>query len=153
MRSSSGSATRHVRAEPAALELAWRPSRWLSAALVLLGLLAAASLIASDLPAWTAWTCAPACVAWGIAAAMRASRAPPERIGLARGPATCDGSPAAGLRVQWRGPLAFAAWRDARGRQQCRAWWPDVLPPGRRRELRLAANGDDHATRPRSMAG
>jgi hypothetical protein len=152
MRSSSGSATRHGRAE-AALELAWRPSRWLSAALVLLGFLAAGSLIASDLPAWVAWSGAPACVAWGLASAARASRAAPQRIGLARGQATCDGLPADGLRVDWRGPLAFAAWRDARGRRQCRAWWPDVLPTGRRRELRLAATGDDHATRPRSMAG
>jgi toxin CptA len=153
MRSSSGSATRHDRAEAAALELRWRPSRWLPAALALLGWLAAASLIASDLPAWMAWAGAPACVAWGLAVSVRAARAAPERIGLDQGRATCDGVPADGFRVDWRGPLAFAAWRDARGRRQCRAWWPDVLPPGRRRELRLAANGDDHATRPRSVAG
>ena len=32
-----------------------------------------------------------------------------------RGQATCDGMPMPGLRVSWRGPLAFVAWRGGDG--------------------------------------
>ena len=43
------------------------------------------------------------------------------------------------LDVEWRGALAFLRWRDAAGRTQRRGFWPDTLPAGKRRELRLAA--------------
>ncbi|GAB3733766.1 hypothetical protein GCM10028862_16370 [Luteimonas pelagia] len=153
MRSSKGSGTRPARSEPGTSTFACRPSRGFALALALLGLLAAASLHASDLPSWFAMAASPLAIGWGLLAAARSMRAPPDRITPDRVPRSGDGDPIDRLRIAWRGPLAFAAWRDPRGRRQCRAWWPDVLSPGRRRELRLACGGDEPTTRPRSMAG
>ena len=51
-----------------------------------------------------------------------------------------DGVAVAQPRLQWRGPLAVLSWRDAGGHSRYRSWWPDTLPPARRRELRLAAD-------------
>src|SRR5690606_11489051 len=45
-----------------------------------------------------------------------------------------------GMQLHWRGPLAFMLFEDADGRRQRLAWWPDTLPPPRRRELRLPAD-------------
>ena len=44
-------------------------------------------------------------------------------------------------RVQVRGGLAWVRARDAAGRRRAWAWWPDTLPPGGLRKLRLAARG------------
>jgi len=54
-------------------------------------------------------------------------------------PACVDGRPVAKLQVEWRGPLAWVSWQRGPRRRQCLMFWPDTLPPARRRELRLAA--------------
>ena len=59
---------------------------------------------------------------------------------------------AADVQLQWRGPLAFMAWRDPAGRRMRLAWWPDTLPSRWRRELRLAADRACTARRRPSVA-
>jgi toxin CptA len=68
------------------------------------------------------------------------------------GQATVDGQIVDGLRVDWRGPLAFVAWRDAEGRVVRRSLWPDTLSAARRRELRLAVRPGGDGQSPPSMA-
>ena len=119
----------------------WRPSRWLLAALILLPVLAACALHASGMPRMLAWPLG-ALVLWhGL---VRARRCWCTAAGLvvidAQRRVLVDGEQVAQPRLQWRGPLAVLAWRDGRGRLQRRSWWPDTLPPARRRELRLAAD-------------
>ena len=63
-----------------------------------------------------------------------------------------DGEPMHEAHLQWRGPLAFLAWRDAAGRHGHLAWWPDTLDTGARRELRLAAEGLAVSARGAAMA-
>ncbi|MDQ3617279.1 MAG: hypothetical protein M3374_00895, partial [Pseudomonadota bacterium] len=57
-----------------------------------------------------------------------------------------------GFEVHWRGPLAFARWRDSQGARQWLVWWPDTLPAGPRRELRLAVSTGASSRHVTSMA-
>jgi plasmid maintenance system antidote protein VapI len=75
----------------------------------------------------------------------------PSRLLAARA-AYLDGVPVEQVEVQWRGPLAFVSWKGRDGRRQRLSWWPDTLPPARRRELRLAANATDTAPHRSAMA-
>lgn len=125
--------------------LEWRPSRLLAAWLLVMGVLAAIAVLASDMPRGAAWLIALAALlhAWQLAARER-GRAPVAldwdgRAGVVR----IDGVAVDGARLRWRGPLAFLSWRDAHGRTRHLAWWPDTLPAACRRELRLAAGGGD----------
>ncbi|MDG2524380.1 hypothetical protein P6166_03285 [Stenotrophomonas sp. HITSZ_GD] len=54
-------------------------------------------------------------------------------------PARVDGLPVEALRVEWLGPLVRVSWRRGPRPRQGLLFWPDTLPPARRRELRLAA--------------
>jgi len=122
-------------------------------ALCLLAALAAVSLMASDLPRPVAWLSAAAVFAAGLYRASRESRQRPCAIVIAAdGRTTVDGHPVEGLDVQWRGSLAFLRWRDASGRMQRRSFWPDTLPAGKRRELRLAAPPRPGTPEPSGMA-
>ncbi|HEY1138186.1 MAG TPA: hypothetical protein VGE64_11970 [Xanthomonadaceae bacterium] len=129
MRSSNASA-------PCRIE--WRPSRWLTAALWSLALLAPLSLWASGLPGPMAWPLA-LCAAGGAAwSALRHRRAAPLSILVpADGEVTVAGQAVEGFEVIWRGALAFLSWRDRAGRTRRLALWPDMLAPATRRELRL----------------
>ena len=150
-RSSNASAS----PEQACCRLGWRPSRWLGAMLWSLALLAPFSLLASDLPRAWAWPLALAAAAWAIFDARR-QRAIPARLLLiptGRGAPTCDGERMHGLQLRWRGPLAFLHWRDARGRRRRASFWPDTLPAGTRRELKLALQRREAASGAASMAG
>ncbi|MGJ4802161.1 hypothetical protein [Luteimonas sp. SDU82] len=119
----------------------------------MLGLLAAASLLLSDLPGGVAWPAAVSACACGLWLWRRECQRPALVFVFCPGAAPrVDDQPAAGFALQWRGPLAFASWRDARGRRHHRAWWPDTLPPASRRELRLAAPVSRHARGGASMA-
>ena len=72
--------------------------------------------------------------------ARRYLRAPVRAIAWPMdGNPTIDGARMEGVRLHWRGPLAFLRYRDAAGRDHRLAWWPDTLQGGQRRELRLAA--------------
>ena len=142
------------RAAPAvAARIAWRPSRWIAWMLPLLGVLAAVSLLASDLPALLARPAAVLACLHGAWLWRRERRRAPGMFEFRRGAGPLvDGEPALVFGLQWRGPLAFASWRDARGRRRHRAWWPDTLPPPLRRELRLAAPAGPAARDEASMA-
>ena len=118
--------------------LEWRPSAWLAAALATLGVLAASALVASDLPPGIALPLAAVACGYGGWLARRELRRPSRQwVVPAVGEPSLDGEAMAGVEVRWRGPMAFLAWRDPRGRQRRLHWWPDTLPRARRRELRL----------------
>lgn len=121
--------------------LEWRPSVLLQGAVILLGALGAAGVLASEMPRGAAWLLAAAAVMHGLRLAARErSRATVSvdwdgHAGLVR----IDGRVVDHPALQWRGPFASLSWRDAQGRTRRLAWWPDTLPRAMRRELRLAA--------------
>lgn len=116
--------------------------------------LAALSVLASEIPAVAAWPLAAATLGYGVWLILREWRQPSVEFLLgAQGSRTLvDGVPVNELEVRWRGPFAFVCWRDAGGRMQRRAWWPDTLPAAHRRELRLAAPAQGTAPKGSSMA-
>lgn len=120
--------------------LEWRPSRLLAGWLLLLGMLAAASITASEVPRLAAWPSALMAFGYGVWLARRALRPPVRGLIIPPGdsPAMLDGVAMTDFDVQWRGPLAFLQWRDAQGLRQRLQFWPDTLPAHARRELRLA---------------
>ena len=133
--------SQHSSSGSVSCRLEWRPSRWLISALLLLGLLAAFSILASDIPWSAAWMLGTAVMLHAANLAMRESRSP-ARLLMFPGtelPVMVDGAPVEQVDVQWRGPLAFVSWRGRDGRRMRLCWWPDTLPPAHRRELRLAA--------------
>ena len=130
--SSSGSLPCHIE---------WRPSRWLCVALILLAMLAAFAITASEMPPTAAWPLALLALAYGLWLAARHHAQPVRRFVFngQDGPVLVDGLPVEEASVTWRGALAFVRWNDATGRTWRMAWWPDTLPAPLRRELRLAA--------------
>jgi toxin CptA len=131
----------------------WQPSILLGGALIALGLLAGLSLLASDLPRALAWPAASVAVGWGAWRSHREWRRKPLEIHWrADGVLFVAGERAGAAQLQWRGPLAFLAWNAGDGRRRRLAWWPDVLPAPRRRELRLAAAAAEAARHRARMA-
>ena len=119
----------------------WRPSRWLLAALLGLTLAAPVAVIASEMPRPLAWVLAVAALLQGLRVARREwSRPRRSLLFTADGRLLVDEAEAVAVDLEWRGPLAFLCWRDASGRRQRLAWWPDTLPSRWRRELRLAVS-------------
>ncbi len=151
-RSSSASARFRPPADAAGCRLERRASRWLAAALALLGVLAAVAVLASEMPRVAAWPLALAALARGAWLARREATAAPGGIVVAGGGCSVDGRAVEALAVRWRGPLAFVQWREAGGRRGAQAFWPDNLPAARRRELRLAAPAPAPARGAASMA-
>jgi len=151
-RSSGASANCRPSVPEARIE--WRPSRWLLAAIVVLAALAACAVLASDMPRGLAWPLAVAVVVHGARLFRRERRRPAQAFVLRGGAAQAqvDGVAVEGFELHWRGPLAFASWRDGQGRRRRRTWWPDTLSPPRRRELRLAATVPEAARGGASMA-
>lgn len=149
--SSPVSATCRPRLEASVARLEWQPSRLLSALLVLLGVLAATAVFASELPTAAAACLAAAALLHGLRLAARErGRACVRVVWDGRsGRVSVDDAPAADGRLHWRGPLALLRWRDAQGRVRRLAFWPDVLDAGQRRALRLA--GGDNAGRRRPL--
>ncbi|WP_146909621.1 hypothetical protein [Arenimonas daejeonensis] len=121
----------------------WRPSRWLLAGLLALGLLAAVSLLMSALPGAPAVLSSLAAIAWSACLAWREGRRSPIVLVLAGQEASVqwnpDTPPEPLLDTHWhlRGPLAVLRARDLRGCRLTFSWWPDTLPPATRRQLRL----------------
>lgn len=125
----------------------WRPSRWLVAALALLGAAGALALGLSALPPAAMWMAAPASMAAGLLLARREWRRPPciLTIDAAGAPGLRCGDrdePAILLSSALRGPLAVVRLRTAGGKCMVLTWWPDTLPPAARRALRLALPAD-----------
>lgn len=131
----------HSSSRSAPCRLDWRPSCWLVVALLVLGLLAAISVIVSEMPRWYAWPLAIVVQVVGACLAWREARQPAQQLVWPIGddPVTLDGRAIDAATLQWRGPLAALCWRDADGRIRRLHWWPDTLPVAQRRELRLAA--------------
>jgi len=145
-RPDSAAATVARRGVPEA-RIEWRPSRWLLAAILLLGMLGACAILASEMPRLLAWPFAVGALGCGGWRFLRERRQAVRSFVLRGDAATVlvDGAQVHGFELEWRGPLAFASWRDGQGRRQRCAWWPDTLPPPLRRELRLAAPGGQAA--------
>lgn len=145
-RSSNASAT---------CRLDWRPSRLCAGVLLLLGPLAAWSLLACDLDSGISVPVALAALAWGVRDARRHARQPGVAllIPASAAAAHCNGAPMLALQVRWRGPLAFLCWRTPEGRTQRRVFWPDTLDAAQRRELRLAMLQREAAPGRASVAG
>lgn len=122
--------------------------------LVVLTVLAAFSAFASDLPLAAAWPLSVVAVGHGLRLVLRESRQRPRSVVISDDGAAVniDGLKVEGFTVQWRGPLAFARWRDRQGLVHRLAWWPDTLPRSARRELRLAAPAASNASNAHSMA-
>ena len=122
----------------------WRPSRWLLACLLALGLLAAVSLLMSALPRLPAVLFALVAIAWAGRLAWReAHRSPGVLVVAGQGaPLQWQQGPHAEMlytpRWQQRGPLVVLRARDERGVRRSFSWWPDTLPAAARRQLRLA---------------
>lgn len=123
--------------------LEWRPSWWSLGAHALLAALALASLWISELAGWLAlllslavagWACRRLHGEWRAAAIELVIPWDPSR------PVQVDGVAVEAFEVEWRGPLAMLRWRAPGCRREARLWWPDLLPPPARRELRLAAS-------------
>jgi toxin CptA len=130
----------------------WRPSRWLLAALLALTVLAPLAVLASEMPRVAAWPLAGLALAQGLLQCRREWRRPRRLATLQGGRRVLlDGVALDDAKVAWRGPIAVLAWRDGR-RQRRLAWWPDTLPPARRRELRLAAPTGQHPRHGASVA-
>ena len=125
--------------------LEWRPSRLLGAALVVIGLLAAFAVLASEMPRSAAWPVAlAAALQGGWLARREQGRAAVAVVWDGQsGVVSVDGRAVADARLRWRGPLAFLQYRDHSGSRRRLAWWPDTLPARQRRELRLAAGNAD----------
>jgi toxin CptA len=149
MRTSSRSSHASV---PCRIE--WRPSRWLAGACGALGVLGAASVLASEMPVWAAWPLATLAIAYGAWLARREWRRPVQQLAWPLGrPPLLGGVPLHDAVLAWRGPLAFLGWRDASGRRRQLCWWPDTLDRVARRELRLAAKRACTSRSGRAMAG
>ena len=129
--------------------LEWRPSRWLIGALLCLAMLAAFSVLVSEMPRWAAWPLALAALAWGRWQAWKQAQVPSQTFVFPGNElaAMREGQPIHDVALQWRGPLAFLVWNDRAGQRQRLVWWPDTLPAARRRELRLAVGVGNAAPR------
>ena len=139
----------HSSSRSVSCRLEWRPSRWLIGALLCLGLLAAFSVIVSEMPRGATWPLALAVFAGSAWQAWKQAHLPTQSFVFPGNElaATRNGQPIHDLQLQWRGPLAFLSWVDRKGRRQRLVWWPDTLPPGPRRELRLAVGNGNAAPR------
>lgn len=134
--------------------LEWRPSKLLAAALLALGMLAAGSVLAAEIPGPAAWPMAFAALAYGQWLARRELKRPGRTLLVpsGKGVALFDGVAMGGMEVQWRGPLAFVQWRNPQGLRGRMQFWPDTLPAPSRRELRLALINHTPAPAAGSMA-
>ncbi len=132
----------------------WRPSRWLCVALVALGLMAALSLLASQLPLLAKVPAALLAAAQGFRLARHQAGRPPLSLDWLGGdePAWVTGPSGVQrldrVRVSLRGPLATIAYTDASGRVQTLAFWPDTLAASGRRQLRIAVSLSGRSAKP-----
>ena len=112
----------------------------LAAALMLLGVLGAASSLASEMPRSAAWLLALGSLANGASLAKKEAGRPPLQLAWTARGLEVQGRKVDDPDLDWRGPLVFLHWRDTDGRPRRLSWWPDTLDGHARRELRLAAD-------------
>jgi toxin CptA len=109
----------------------------------LLSSLAIISLWLSELAGWLALAGSILVAGWGLARirAERCSEAFEVVIPWdAVRPVVVAGAAVEAFELEWRGPLALLRWKVPGQGRDARLWWPDLLPPPARRELRLAAS-------------
>lgn len=121
------------------LHIELRPSRLLAGTLAALGLLAAAGLALTAMPAAAVWPLGVLAAGWATWRAATLGRAP-TRLLVFRvdGRLEVDGRPVDAPELAWQGPLAVLRWRE-HGRARRVVGWPDVIDAATRRELRLWA--------------
>ena len=118
-----------------------------------MAVLAPFAVLVSEMPRWAAWPLAACAAGYGAYLAWCEAMQPVRKVVVGSDDlATIDGQAVDAMRVAWRGPLAFIAWRDADGRLQRRSLWPDTLSAAQRRELRLAVRATGDGQSPPSMA-
>jgi toxin CptA len=121
-------------------------------ALALIAILAVVSILASEMPRAFAWPLCVTVLVCGGFVLRREARRPVREVSIdASGHGIrVDGVLVESWRLHWRGPLAFAEFR-LNGKRERLSWWPDTLPPARRRELRLAASSSPVSSERQSM--
>lgn len=117
----------------------WRPSYWLKAALLLLGVAAPTAIALSDAPIAVV---VPGCIAaalWALRLLIIECKRQPVEVLMPQSelPVRIDDVAVEQVQVQNRGPLTVLSWREL-GRWRCLLFWPDTLSREQRRELRLA---------------
>ena len=115
----------------------WRPSRWMSSAWVLLGLLAAFSFLNCALETHIVWPMALLVLGVGLLQAWREAASPVRQLLVSPSAASIDGVVVETPQLLERGPLTILRWHAGKRRGQL-LFWPDTLPRAQRRELRLA---------------
>lgn len=140
--------------ESAAGNYLWRPSGACALALSILGVLAPLSVLASGLPAPVAWPLALLACLHGVCIVRGYLGVRSRHLLIpSSGETRCEDLTMIDLRVRWRGPLAFVAWRSPSDRHQQRlVFWPDRLDVAMRRELRLAMRAREAALGRASVA-
>ena len=127
------------RTETPPLRLQWLPSRLLGCLIALIGVCACIALWLSELSMSAAALATPVVLAATLWRILRLRRESPRELVIdSAGHFHLDGVRIDALALEWRGPIAVLRWKE-RSRAHCLIWWPDTLPPGSRRELRLAA--------------
>ena len=136
------------------LRIEWRPSRQATLALGLLALLAPFSLLASGIPPRLALALALPSLLAGVRMTCGYAGLPSLALLVPVGaqPVCRDGEPVADFEVHWRGPLAFARWRQGDKRRRI-AFFPDTLEAAARRALKLAMQRRHAASTPLIPAG
>ena len=123
----------------------WRPSWLLCGAIRCLGVAAAISLCLSALPFAARIPLALLAFGYGLGQARREALRPRFTLGVTTGPAGLllvrdhERKLLASPLIRVRGPLASVSGRGEDGRIRRALWWPDTLPAGSRRALRLAS--------------
>lgn len=117
----------------------WKPSRWLSSALLVLGGLGAIASLNCDLPLRHALPLALLGLAWSCLLVRRELRRPCQSLLIPAPPgaARVDNLPIDALELVERGVLVMLRWRAGK-RRGVLLFWPDTLTGAQRRELRLA---------------
>ena len=124
----------------------WQPSRMLAASLALLGLLAALSLLLSNMPKFAAILASMIAMAVGLYSARRELRRQPQVLLWSAGASELQMQYANNSeiwrepRAIFRGSLVTVTGTDDAGHRRQLHWWPDTLPADARRRLRLASS-------------
>jgi toxin CptA len=139
-----------VRSSNASLpsRIEWRPSRLLQAVLCALGLLAAAAVAISGLPAAVRLGLGVLILAYTAHVILHERRRPrltlhwhggDAGIALGQGEVT---QVLGELCLHRRGAVLQLAFRDAQGKRRTLVWWPDTLNAEQRRALVLACSSN-----------
>ena len=126
------------------------PSRWLRAALLALGILAAIAALMSALPWVMKLPLAVAALAYAVWLERVERNRPSHELDFDGDPCL-DGVVLRDARIELHGPWLTLVRRDDRGRWRRDTWWQRLDAVNRRR-LRLAIAGERHMLSPPMLA-